>query len=63
MLVVQALKEGQNDAYTDTLVNEAATAGTITVPEILVTSDGRVDADIHRHPSHNRRRRGCTNRS
>ncbi|MFT5065815.1 MAG: nucleoid-associated protein YgaU [Yoonia sp.] len=46
MLVVQALKEGQNDAYIDTLVNEAAKAGTITVPEILVTSDGRVDTHV-----------------
>lgn len=46
MLVVRALKEGQNDAYIDTLVNEAATAGTITVPEILVTSDGRVDTHV-----------------
>lgn len=40
---MQALKQGQNDAYIDTLVNAAATAGTITVPQILVTSDGRVD--------------------
>lgn len=46
MLVVQALKEGQNDAYIDKLVNEAATAGTIAVPEILVTSDGRVDTHV-----------------
>jgi nucleoid-associated protein YgaU len=46
MLVVQALKQGQNDAYIDTLVNEAATAGTITVPQILVTSDGRVDTHV-----------------
>jgi len=46
MLVVKALKEGQNDAYIDTLVNEAAAAGNITVPEILVTSDGRVDTYV-----------------
>ena len=46
ILVVQALKQGQNDAYIDTLVNEAATAGTITVPQILVTSDGRVDTHV-----------------
>ena len=46
LLVVQALKEGQNDDYIDTLVNEAATAGTITVPEILGTSDGRVDTHV-----------------
>lgn len=46
MLVVQALKQGQNDAYIDTLVNAAATAGTITVPQILVTSDGRVDTHV-----------------
>jgi hypothetical protein len=43
LLVVEALKEGQNDDY---LVNEAATAGTITVPEVLVTSDGRVDTHV-----------------
>jgi len=46
LLVVQALKEGQNDTYIDTLVNEAASAGTISVPEILVTSDGRVDTHV-----------------
>jgi len=46
MLVVQALREGQNDAYIDTIVNEAATAGTIKVPQILVTSDGRVDTHV-----------------
>ena len=46
ILVVQALKQGQNDAYIDTLVNEAATAGTITLPQILVTSDGRVDTHV-----------------
>ena len=27
-------------------MNEAATAGTITVPQILVTSDGRVDTHV-----------------
>jgi hypothetical protein len=46
LLVVEALKEGQNDDYIDTLVNEAATASTITVPEVLVTSDGRVDTHV-----------------
>lgn len=46
LLVVEALKEGQNDDYIVTLVNEAATAGTITVPEVLVTSDGRVDTHV-----------------
>ncbi len=46
LLVVQALKEGKNDSYIDTLVNEAASAGQITVPEVLVTSDGRVDTHV-----------------
>lgn len=42
-LVVQALREGQTDAYIDALVNEAAGRGAVTVPKALVTNDGRVD--------------------
>jgi len=46
LLVVKALKEGQNDAYINTLVNAAAKAGEITVPDILVTSSGDVDTAV-----------------
>ena len=46
LLVVRALKEGKSDGYIDTLVNEAAAAGDITVPRLLVTSDGRVDTHV-----------------
>ncbi|WP_368185267.1 LysM peptidoglycan-binding domain-containing protein [Aestuariibius sp. HNIBRBA575] len=42
-LVVTALQAGESDAYIDALINEAAKQGEITVPEVLVTSDGRVD--------------------
>jgi nucleoid-associated protein YgaU len=42
-LVVRALRDGQTDAYIDILLNEAARSGTVTVPEALVTTDGRVD--------------------
>lgn len=46
LLVVQALKDGQNDDYINTLVNAAAKAGEISVPEILVTSSGDVDTAV-----------------
>lgn len=46
VLVVRALQEGKSDNYIDTLLNEAANAGDITVPKILVTSDGRVDTAV-----------------
>ena len=46
LLVVQALKEGQSDDYINTLVNEAASAGAISVPQVLVTSDGKVDTSV-----------------
>lgn len=42
-LVAAALKEGQSDAYIDALVNEAAISGSVSVPTMLVTSDGKVD--------------------
>ncbi len=45
-LVVAALKEGRPDAEIDGLINAAAQAGQLTVPEILVTADGRVDTAI-----------------
>lgn len=42
-LVVQALREGQSDAYLDALLNEARDTGRVVVPEALVTSDNKVD--------------------
>jgi nucleoid-associated protein YgaU len=42
-LVASALREGQSDALIDQLVNEAAATGDVSVPRMLVTSDGRVD--------------------
>lgn len=42
-LVVQAMRQGQSDAYLDALLNEAAGAGQISVPKSLVTSTGKVD--------------------
>jgi len=46
VLVVQALQEGQTDSYIDALLNEAAAEGRISVPQILVTADGRVDTAV-----------------
>lgn len=45
-LVVDALAAGQSDDDIDALLNEAAAAGRISVPEILVTTDGRVDTAV-----------------
>ena len=45
-LVVQALREGQSDLEIDAMVNAASVAGDVAVPEILVTSDGRVDTHV-----------------
>lgn len=42
-LVVQALRQGQSDAYIDALLNEAAAVGGIEVPSAMKTSAGRVD--------------------
>lgn len=42
-LVVAALRAGQDDTTIDSLVNTAAAEGRVAVPEVLVTSDGRVD--------------------
>lgn len=45
-IVVAALRAGESDEAIDTLVNTAAAAGTVAVPEILVTSEGRVDTHV-----------------
>ena len=45
-IVVAALRAGESDDRIDAIVNEAAAAGTVAVPEILVTSDGRVDTHV-----------------
>lgn len=45
-IVVAALRGGQSDEDIDTMVNTAAAAGDVSVPEILVTSEGRVDTHI-----------------
>jgi len=42
-LIIGALKQGQNPAYIDALVNDAAERGRVDVPGQLVTADGRVD--------------------
>ncbi|MDU8929395.1 LysM peptidoglycan-binding domain-containing protein [Alisedimentitalea sp. MJ-SS2] len=42
-LIVQALRQGQSDAYIDALLNEAAATGQVKVPSALVTPEGRVD--------------------
>lgn len=42
-LIITALQQGQNDAYIDALVNDAAQKGKVEVPGQLVTADGRVD--------------------
>jgi nucleoid-associated protein YgaU len=45
-LVASALRSGKSDDYINTLVNEAAGAGQISVPAELVTSDGKVDTAV-----------------
>lgn len=45
-IVIAALRSGTSDEDIDTMVNDAAAAGTVAVPEILVTSDGRVDTHV-----------------
>ena len=42
-MIVEALKQGQSDAYIDALVNDAAGKGKVEVPGALLTADGRVD--------------------
>lgn len=45
-IVIAALRAGETDESIDIIVNAAAAAGTVAVPEILVTSDGRVDTAV-----------------
>lgn len=45
-IVIAALRAGESDESIDAIVNAAATAGTVAVPEILVTSEGRVDTAV-----------------
>ena len=45
-IVIAALRAGESDENIDVIVNEAAAAGTVAVPQILVTSDGRVDTHV-----------------
>jgi len=45
-IVIAALRAGESDETIDVIVNQAAAAGTVAVPEILVTSDGRVDTYV-----------------
>ena len=45
-LVIEALRDGQTDAAIDAAVNEAALAGELAVPDVIVTSDGRVDTSV-----------------
>lgn len=44
-IVIAALRAGETDKSIDAIVNNAADAG-VAVPEILVTSDGRVDTHV-----------------
>lgn len=45
-LIVQALREGQSDAYIDQMINAAAYSGDIAVPAELITATGRVDTQV-----------------
>lgn len=45
-LVTEALRAGETDAVIDALVNEAARAGQVSVPNVLVTPEGRVDTSV-----------------
>jgi nucleoid-associated protein YgaU len=42
-LIMQAMEEGQSDAYLEALLGEAVDQGTIDVPEAMVSTDGAVD--------------------
>lgn len=46
LVVAEALQSGQTDAAIDKLVNDAALAGTLSVPASMVTSEGRVDTAV-----------------
>lgn len=45
-IVVAALRAGESDENIDHIVNTVAASGDVAVPEILVTSDGRVDTFV-----------------
>lgn len=45
-IVIAALRAGESDESIDLIVNTAAASGDVAVPEILVTSDGRVDTFV-----------------
>lgn len=45
-IVIAALRAGETDERIDIIINEAAASGNVAVPEILVTSDGRVDTHV-----------------
>ncbi|MCF2871724.1 LysM peptidoglycan-binding domain-containing protein [Octadecabacter sp. G9-8] len=45
-IVIAALRAGETDEDIDTIINDAAAAGNVAVPQILVTSDGRVDTHV-----------------
>lgn len=42
-LIIQAINEGRPDEYVNSLLNEAAEAGLVAVPQSLVTPEGSVD--------------------
>lgn len=42
-LIIQAMREGQSDAYVDSLINEAVGRGQVAAPASIVTSSGEVD--------------------
>ena len=42
-LIIQAMREGQSDAYVDSLINEAVGSGQVAAPDAIVTSSGEVD--------------------
>ena len=44
-LLVQALTEGQSNAYIDALLNTAAARGEFTMPRQLTTASGRLDTE------------------
>jgi phage tail protein X len=45
-IVIAALRAGESDESIDLIVNKAAASGDVAVPEIPVTSDGRVDTFV-----------------
>lgn len=42
-LIIHAMREGQSDAYVDSLINEAVGSGRVQAPDSIVTSSGDVD--------------------